>query len=116
VPSIAEFRTDVETFVSRAVIDACAIADRHESSPGRGSRTARSSNRPAAASDSFTLAVAHVEERQALDRRARRDPEARLPSAGGRRPRVRHCAPTYGRADVSGDAYAGAWPTEAFTR
>ena len=112
----AEFRTDVETFVSREVIEACVIAGRHESPPSGIGYRAFCDPAGGSGTDRFSLAVAHVEERQGrriavLDaiREARPpfSPEAVVSEFAALLRR-------YGVSDVSGDLYAGAWPTEAF--
>ena len=72
------------TFVSREVIDACVIAGRHEWPPVAGIAY-RAFTHPAggSGSDSFSLAIAHVEERQGrriavLTRSAKRVRPSRL--------------------------------------
>ena len=116
---LAEFRVDIESYLSREVIDACVIPGRHELPPvpGLGYRAFCD---PAGGSgtDSFSLAVAHVETRDGrrvavLDaiREARPpfSPEAVVHEfAAGLR--------SYGIHEVVGDAYAGSWPAEAFRK
>jgi hypothetical protein len=114
-----EFRTDVETFISREVVDACVIPGRYELPPRRDVEH-RAFVDPAGGSggDAFTLAIAHAELRD--DRRiavvdAIREvrppfsPEATVAEFAG-------LLRSYGVADVTGDRYAGEWPREQFRR
>ena len=55
----AEFRSDVESFVSRDVIAACTIPHRHELPPVAGIRYRAFVDPSGGSHDSFTLAIAH---------------------------------------------------------
>ena len=55
----AQFRTDVETFVSREVIDRCTVMHRVELLPADGSGYVAFTDPSGGSSDSFTIAVAH---------------------------------------------------------
>ncbi len=57
----AEFRRDVETYVSREVVASCTIEGRHELPPVSGVRYVAFTDPSGGSSDSFTLAVAHEE-------------------------------------------------------
>ncbi len=107
----AEFRRDIESFVSREVLQACTIADRVELPPAE-SREYRAFCDPSGGSqDSFTLAIAHAEPdgRRVLDcvREARPpfnpDVVVREFAAVLRLYRV---------LSVMGDRYAGVWVRE----
>jgi hypothetical protein len=55
----AEFRTDVETFVSREVVDAAVVAGRHELPPVDRLRYVGFVDPSGGSADSMTLAIAH---------------------------------------------------------
>lgn len=57
----AEFRRDIESFVSRETVEAVVIPDRHELPPVAGTRYVAFADPSGGAVDSFTLAIAHVE-------------------------------------------------------
>ncbi len=112
----AEFRTDVETFVSRDVVDASVVPGRRELPPAPALRYAAFCD-PAGGSgaDSFTLAVGHREKggRVVLDavreRRPPFSPDAVVADFAA-------VLKSYGLRDVTGDRYAGEWPREAFRK
>ena len=113
----AEFRTDVETFVSREVVEACVVPGRHELLPRRDVEH-RAFCDPAGGSggDSFTLAIAHAEvsgdRRVAVVDLLREVKPPFSPSAT-----VAEFAAllrAYGIAEVSGDRFAGSWPEEQY--
>jgi hypothetical protein len=108
----AEFRTDVETYIAREVVDATVVPGRHELPPVSGTRYFGFTDPSGGSSDSMTLAVAHNNgERVVVDS-------------------VRECKPpfspddvvaefaatlrSYGISSVRGDRYAGEWPRERF--
>jgi hypothetical protein len=55
----AEFRTDVETFIAREVVDAAVVAGRHELSPIPGLSYVGFVDPSGGSADSMTLAIAH---------------------------------------------------------
>lgn len=117
----AEFRRDVESFVSLEVIDAAVV-------PGRAELPAVASQRYAAfvdpsggSADSMTLAIAHVERRDKRDQagtvvvdclRERRPPFSPDDVV------AEFCAllATYRVRSVTGDRYGGEWCREPFRR
>jgi hypothetical protein len=111
----AEFRTDVESFVSREVLDACTIAGRYELPPVAGLHYGSAFIDPSGgSSDSMTLAIVHRDqwtEKTVLDlvREVRPpfSPESVV---------AEFCAvlKLYGITSVRGDRYAGEWPRERF--
>lgn len=110
----AQFRTDVETFVPREVVDACVVPGRTVLPPVAGVRYHAFADPSGGSSDSFTVAVAHTEgTRVVLDfvREARSpfDAEAVVASfvADLRR---------YHVTELCGDKYAGLWVAQAFGR
>ena len=110
----AQFRNDVETFVSREVVEACV-------SPGVFERSRTSRDRYAAfcdpsggSSDSMTLCIGHAEGRTVVidflrETRAPFSPEAVVADFS-------RTLASYGVRRVVGDKYAGVWPEEAFKR
>jgi len=55
----AEFRTDVETFVSREVVDAAIVRGRYELPPLSGTRYTAFVDPSGGSADSMTLAIGH---------------------------------------------------------
>ena len=109
---LAEFRTDVETFVAREVVEACVCPDRHELPPIGSTRYSAFVDPSGGSSDSMTLAIAHREhDTVVLDAVRERKPPfspARVVAEYAqllRRYRIR---------EVTGDRYAGEWPREQF--
>jgi hypothetical protein len=110
----AQFRVDVESFVSREAIDACT-------SPGVFERAALDALRytgfidPSGGSaDSMTMAVGHLEgDRAVLDcLRERRPPFAPTDVVA----EFSETLKLYRVSEVHGDRYAGEWPREAFRK
>jgi hypothetical protein len=111
------FRTDVESYVSRDAIELCTVPGRIGVPPIPSERYVAFAD-PAGGSgaDSFTWAIAHAEERDGrrvviLDAVEERKPpfapsEVVRDSAG-------ECA-LYGVDAITGDKYAGDWPSEAY--
>ena len=107
----AEFRTDVETFVAREVVDAAVVPGRYELSPVSGVSYVAFVDPSGGSSDSMTLAIAHRD----------RDGRAILDAVRERRPPfspdevVQEFAAlmkSYRIRNVAGDRYAGEWPRE----
>jgi hypothetical protein len=110
---LAQFRADIEGFVSREAIEGAVIPDRHELLPMSGVSYVAYADPSGGSSDSFTIAVAH----------AAKDGRAILDALRERRPPfspdgvVREFAEllrSYGIRQVTGDRYAGEWPRERF--
>jgi hypothetical protein len=109
----AEFRTDVETFVSREVVEAAVAPGRHELSRVKGVAYVGFVDPSGGSADSMTIAVAHRDAsgRAVLDAvRERRPPFS--PEAVVEEFAV--LVRSYGIARVTGDRYAGEWPRERF--
>ena len=114
----AEFRADVETYVSREAVDACVVLGRHELPPLHdGAHHYVAFVDPSGGSaDSMTLAIAH---------RDRTSKAAVLDCMRERRPPfspddVTHefaeALKTYHVTTVRGDRYGGEWPRERFRK
>lgn len=115
----AQFRSDIETFISIEVLNALVVPGRHELAPVSGaSYVAFVDPSGGSGTDSFTLAIAHAERRRdhavaVLDcAREIRPPfspsEAVREFAGVLR--------AYHVRKIHGDRFAGEWPREQFRR
>lgn len=115
----AEFRSDVETFISRQVLDAVTVTGRHELPRQDGRAYVAFVDPSGGSADSFTLAVAHTEQQGADDFRAVLDVlrEVKPPfSPESVVEEFTTLLDTYGITVVSGDRYAGEWPREQFRK
>jgi len=108
-----EFRSDLESFVGREIIDAAVVLGRHELPPVSSVRYVAFTDPSGGSADSMTLAIAHAD----------RDGRAILDAVRVRKPPfspesvVEDFAAvlkTYGVHKVTGDRYAGEWPRERF--
>jgi hypothetical protein len=108
----AEFRSDVETFVSREIVDAAVVQGRYELPPMGGKHYVGFVDPSGGSADSMTLAIGHRDgNRVVLDVvRERRPPfspdDVTLEFAG--------LLKAYRIREVSGDRYGGEWPAERF--
>jgi hypothetical protein len=112
---LAEFREDIADFISADVVDSCTAKDRRELPPSFAHHYCSFTD-PAggSGSDSFAVAVAHLEgERAVLD--AVREVH---PPFSPEKTVQEFCAflKTYRVSEVTGDAYAGEWPREQFSK
>lgn len=109
---LAEFRDDIEAFVTRELVEACIVPGRDEL-PRLPQTTHHAFVDPSGGSaDAMTLAIAH-----------RVDGVVRLCCLREQRPPFSPAAvvaefaaiiQSYGELDVTGDAYSGEWVREAF--
>jgi hypothetical protein len=114
---MAQFRTDVASFVSREVVDAAVAVGRHELPRIEGVRHTGFCDPSGGSSDSMTLAICHAEgnangtTRMVLDlvREARPpfSPDAVVAEFAA-------LLKAYGVPTVRGDRYGGIWPRERF--
>ncbi|WP_417309851.1 hypothetical protein [Devosia sp.] len=110
----AEFRKDIEAFVSLEVVEACVSIGIHER-PRQSGVTYRAFVDPSGGSnDSMTLAIAHREGDMAVldavrERKPPFSPEAVVTEFCG-------FLKQYGIHEVTGDRYAGEWPREQFRK
>jgi len=108
----AQFRRDVETFVSREAVDAVVVPGRRELPPVRGVQYVGFVDPSGGSQDAMTLAIAHNQDgRAVLDALRERKPPFSPESV------VREFADllkTHGVTTVTGDRYAGEWPRERF--
>lgn len=110
---LAQFRSDIETFVSREAVEAAIIRGRHELPPMSGISYAAFVDPSGGASDSMTLAIAHRDRdrRVILDvvreRKPPFSPEAVVAEFAV-------LLKSYGVHKITGDRYGGEWPRERF--
>jgi hypothetical protein len=108
----AEFRTDVETYIAREVVEAAIVKGRHELAPALGYHIGFV-DPSGGSSDSMTLAIArrapngHAVLVALRERRPPFSPEAVVDE-------FCDLLKGYGLHAVTGDHYAGEWPRERF--
>jgi hypothetical protein len=106
---LAEFRSDLESFVSREVIDSAVVAGRYELPPLPGVSYAAFVDPSGGSSDSMTICVAHKysDGRIVIDALRERkppfSPEAVVVEFAG-------LLQGYSIHKVTGNRYAGEWP------
>jgi hypothetical protein len=114
---LGEFRDDVETFISREVVDAAVVAGRHELPRVPGVLYTGATDPSGGSNDSFTLAIDHVETDASGVRRAVLDlvRETKPPfSPDAVVAEYAALLKAYGITRVIGDRYGGMWPRERF--
>jgi len=108
----AEFRRDIEAFVSREAVDACVVPGRFEIPPVKGIRYRAFVDPSGGSQDSMTLAIAHVEHgRTILDCVRECKAPFKPTEVVAELAIVLHA---YGCERVIGDHYAGEWPRQCF--
>ncbi len=109
----AQFRSDIESFIAREVVEGAVAPGRHELPPISGTRYVAFTDPSGGSADAMTLAIAHAD----------RDGRAILDAVRVRKPPFSPEAVTedfaavlksYGVHKVTGDRYAGEWPRERF--
>jgi hypothetical protein len=108
---LAQFRSDIESFIAREAVDACIIAGRYELPPT--SRHVAYCDPSGGSSDSMTLALGHRggDGRAILDAIRERRPPFSPESVVAE---FAELLKTYHVHRVTGDHYAGEWPRERF--
>ena len=110
----AQFRRDIESFVSREAIDACLVPGRLELAPSSSFHHFAFVDPSGGSADSMTLAIAHHENGHGVLDALREFRPPFSPEAV-----VADCAAllkAYKVSDVVGDRYAGEWPREQFSK
>jgi hypothetical protein len=107
----AQFRTDIETFISQEAVEAVVVPGRRELPPS-GRRYVAFTDVSGGAQDAMTLAVAHAEGNRAVldclrEVRPPFSPEAVVEEFTA-------ILRAYGIGSVIGDHYGGEWPRERF--
>jgi hypothetical protein len=108
----AQFRSDIESFLTREAVDACVVPGRRELPPVEGVRYRAFVDPSGGSSDAMTLAIAHAEgEREVLDcvREVRPpfSPDAVVKDFAEELRRYRV-------SEVTGDRYGAEWVAERF--
>jgi hypothetical protein len=111
---LAEFRSDIESFVSREVVEAAIAPGVHERAPISGVSYQAFVDPSGGSANSMTLAIGHREgSRAALDAiRERRPPFSPDDVVS----EFAELLNRYRISKVQGDRYAGEWPRESFKR
>ncbi len=109
----AEFRTDVESFISREVVDAATIRGRFELPRVEGCNyVAFVDPSGGSGKDSMTMAIAHMEGDRAILDAVREIKPPLSPDSVTKE--FSDLIKSYGIATCRGDNYAGLWPRERF--
>lgn len=110
----AEFRSDIEAFVSREVVEACVDAGTRERVRTRGNDYYAFVDPSGGSVDSMTLAIAHREaDRAVLDLTREIKPPF---SPEGVAKDFCDTLKAWGITKVTGDRYGGEWPREQFRK
>jgi hypothetical protein len=109
---MAEFRSDIESFVSREAVEACVSVGVRERAPVFGIRYGAFVDPSGGSADSMTLAIGHEQDDVAILDAVR---EARPPfSPEDVVSEFAALLKSYRLTEVTGDRYAGEWPRERF--
>jgi hypothetical protein len=108
----AEFRSDIESFVSREAVEACVSLDVRERAPLLRTRYFGFVDPSGGSADSMTLAVGHREDDVVVldalrERKPAFSPEDVVSEFAG-------LLKSYRVTSISGDRYGGEWPKERF--
>jgi hypothetical protein len=112
---MAEFRSDIETYIHREVVEAAVPLGCHELSPQPGTIYSAFTDPSGGSQDNFTLGIAHLTDdgHGILDcvreRRVPFSPDAVVEEFAA-------VLKSYGVHEVVGDRYAGEWPRERFNQ
>jgi hypothetical protein len=113
---LAQFRTDIESFISREVIECCVSLNVRERPPVAGVRYHGFCDPSGGSADSFTLAISHHERAGDIvvidvirEVRPKFSPSSVCDEFA-------HLLRNYSISKVTGDCYAGEWPREQFKR
>jgi len=110
----AEFRTDVDSFVSREVVESCVDDGVFERGPISTLRYYGFVDPSGGSADSFTAAVAHMEKDQIILDAVRERKPPFSPEIVAKE--FAEFFLTYRCTTVRGDRYAGEWPREQFKK
>jgi hypothetical protein len=108
----ADFRRDIERFVSQEAVDACVVPGRHELPPVPGLAYVAFVDPSGGGADSMTLAIGHAQNGRAVldcvrERRPPFSPENVVLEFAA-------VCKSYRVSRVRGDRYGGEWPRERF--
>jgi hypothetical protein len=110
----AEFRTDVDAFVSREVVEACVDDGVFERAPLSSVQYVGFADPSGGSSDSFTAAVAHQDGDQVILDAVREVRPTFSPEAVAKE--FSQFFLSYGVSSIRSDNYAAEWPKEQFRR
>jgi hypothetical protein len=111
---LAQFRSDIESYIVREVLEACVSLGIHERAPISSVSYAAFTDPSGGSADSFTLAIAHDEDGIAVLDAVR---EVRPPfSPETVVAEFATLLKSYSIVAVTGDRYAGEWPREQFRK
>jgi hypothetical protein len=113
---MAEFRTDLEAFVSREIVKACVAKGVYERPPERGVSYAGFVDPSAGSADSFTLCIGHfIYDAQTVvvdairEQKPPFDPDQTVAEFSA-------LLKSYGIDRITGDRFAGIWPVTTFAK
>jgi terminase large subunit-like protein len=111
---LAEFRSDIEGFVTREAVEACMALDVRERAPIQGVRYFGFVDPSGGSSDSMTLAIGHREDDIVIvdalrEIKPKFSPESVVAEFS-------ELLKSYRVSRISGDRYAGEWPREQFRK
>ena len=109
---LAEFRTDVEGFITREVVEGCTVPGRTELQPTDGVKYVAFTDPSGGSADAWTLAIAHLEEQTVIVDAIRSRKPPFSPAAVV--DEYAALLKLYGCTKVTGDKYAGLFPRELF--
>ena len=109
-----EFRRDLQGFVSREVVRACVINGRYELLPTNAFRYVAFADPSGGSNDSFTLAISHNENGLSVLDCVREIIPPFSPTSVVQE--LAEVLKSYRLSQVSGDKYAGIWPTDLFAK
>ncbi|MDN6298650.1 MAG: hypothetical protein L0J54_11655 [Halomonas sp.] len=109
---LAEFRSDVEAFITREVVESCTVPARIELPPARGVDYHAFTDPSGGSRDAWTLGIAHKDgDTVILDALRSRKPPF---SPAGVVEEFAGLLSEYGIREVTGDRYGGEFPRELF--
>jgi len=110
----AEFRRDIETFISRETVDACIVPERLELPYCAQFNYVGFTDPSGGSADSFTLAISHSEGGKVILDAIRERKPPFSPDAVTQE--FAELLKAYKIGTVQGDRYAGEWPRERFSK
>lgn len=116
---LANFRSDIEAFIQREVIEACISPGIYERATVPGTQYVAFCDPSGGSADGFTLAIAHASTDAEGNHVAVLDAiRTRKPPFNPESVVDEHCdlLKTYGIMKVVGDRYAGEWPREQYRK
>jgi len=110
----AQFRADIEDFISADVLEGATIPGRHELAPVHGVSYTAFTDPSGGSKDAFSVGISHIEKNiRVLDCLRYRTPPFSPEAVCAEFAKV---IKSYGLSSVTGDRYAGEWPREQFNK